>query len=122
LKTPEGEIPAFRDRLRELRTEQSLSQASLAAKLGYNPATIAGYEAGRTEPAIEVLCVFAETLHVSVDYLTGYSNIRVPQREQAISAEDEPFLNIYLQLSEQNKAHLRAYAGYLSFLEMIPQE
>jgi len=122
LKTLEGENPTFRDRLRELRAEQNLSQASLAAKLGYNPATIAGYEGGRTEPSIEVLSVLAETLHVSVDYLTGYSNIRVPCLNQAISAEDEPFLNTYLQLTEQKKAHIRAYAGYLSFLEMVPQE
>lgn len=112
----------FRDRLRELRCEQNLSQASLAAKIGYNPATIAGYEAGRTQPAIEVLQVFAEVLHVSVDYLTGRSNIRNPYINEEITAEDEIFLNLYLQLPEQNKIHLRAYTGYLSFLELVPQK
>lgn len=114
------ETATFRDRLKELRSEQNLSQASLAAKIGYNPATIAGYEAGRTQPSIEVLFVFAEELHATVDYLTGYSNIRVPCKNISILEEDEPFLNVYLQLPEQNKAHLRAYAAYLSFLEMVP--
>ena len=112
---------SFRDRLRELRTEQGLSQANLAAKLEYNPATIAGYEAGRTEPSMDVLCVLAETLHVSVDYLTGYSGIRAPYENTPIAEADEPFLNTYLQLPSENKTHLRAYAGYLSFLELIPE-
>ena len=110
----------FRDRLKELRVEQNLSQANLAAKIGYNPATIAGYEAGRTQPAIEVLHVFAEVMQVSVDYLTGRSDIRNPYRKEGITEEDSAFLDLYLQLPEENKAHLRAYAGYLSFLELIP--
>ena len=99
-----------------------MSQASLAAEIGYNPATIAGYETGRTQPAIEVLRIFAEVLHVSVDYLTGRSNIRNPYMNEQITAEDKIFLNTYLQLPEQNKIHLRAYTGYLSFLELVPQE
>ncbi|MBP3629163.1 MAG: helix-turn-helix transcriptional regulator [Anaerotignum sp.] len=122
LETIAKEPVAFRDRLRELRCEQNMSQASLAAEIGYNPATIAGYETGRTQPAIEVLRIFAEVLHVSVDYLTGRSNIRNPYMNEQITAEDKIFLNTYLQLPEQNKIHLRAYTGYLSFLELVPQE
>ena len=39
-----------------------------------------------------------------------------------VTAEDETFLNAYLQLPEQNKVHLRAYTGYLSFLELALQK
>lgn len=116
------EAITFRDRLRELRNEQNLSQAKLAAQIGYNPATIAGYESGRTQPSIEVLQVFAKVLHVSIDYLTGHSNIRNPYMGEQITTEDKNFLSIYLQLPEQNKAHLRAYTGYLTFLELVPQK
>ena len=122
LKHNENDALSFRERLKELRSEQNLSQAALATKIGYNPATIAGYEAGRTQPSIEVLQVFAEVLHASVDYLTGRSHIRNPYMNEQLTAEDETFLNAYLQLPEQNKVHLRAYTGYLSFLELALQK
>lgn len=64
------------ERMKELRTERSLSQGKLAAELKIGIATYCRYESGMREPGASLLGRMADYYGVSVDYLLGRSDIR----------------------------------------------
>lgn len=63
------------ERLKELRTEQGLTQSELAKRLNLNSVTYLRYEKGQREPSLGLLMIFAEYFDVSVDYLIGFKDI-----------------------------------------------
>lgn len=69
-------VSMFQKRLKELRIEKKITQDELGAVLSFTRATISGYEIGRNEPSIEDLNKLAVYFDVSVDYLTGKSDVR----------------------------------------------
>ena len=56
-------------RLRAARAAADISQTALSEALECSPATVANWEAGRTEPVASQLQQIAELCHVSVDWL-----------------------------------------------------
>lgn len=64
-------ISNYRERMRELRHRDSLSQAGLAKRLGVSQSTVAGWEKRKSEPNIEMLRRMAVAFGVTVDYLIG---------------------------------------------------
>ena len=62
---------AFSKRLKDLRDEKGLSQASLADKLGAGRTSIIAYEKEDTLPPIDVVRRAAEYFGVTCDYLLG---------------------------------------------------
>lgn len=67
----------FNERLRELRIERKMSQEELADKLNISRQAVANWETERGEPSISFLLQLAEFFDVSIDYLCGYTGIRV---------------------------------------------
>lgn len=67
----------FNKRLRELRLERKMSQEELAKKLNISRQAIANWETERGEPSISFLLQLAEFFNVSMDYLCGYTDIKV---------------------------------------------
>lgn len=67
----------FPKRLRELRTENILSQQKLALIIGISQQAVFNWEKGITQPNIETLIRLAELFKVSIDYLVGYSNKQI---------------------------------------------
>lgn len=63
-------------RLEMLRKEKGLSQEIFAKKVNMTQQRISSYEKGKREPDIETLKTFADFFGVSIDYLTGNSDIR----------------------------------------------
>ena len=61
-------------RLKQLRSENHLTQAQLAEILGIAKTTLAAYEQGKSEPNIELLIKLADYFCVTVDYLIGKTN------------------------------------------------
>lgn len=61
-------------RLKQLRTENHLTQAQLAEILGIAKTTLAAYEQGKSEPNIVLLIRMANYFCVTVDYLIGKTN------------------------------------------------
>lgn len=59
----------FKDKLKQLRLNNKLTQEDLAKVLGYTRAAISGYELGRNEPDYEVLNKIAKYFDVTTDYL-----------------------------------------------------
>lgn len=61
----------MRNRIRELRNEQSLTLKELGEKVGLAPNTISQYETGDREPKLKTWQKLADYFDVSVGYLQG---------------------------------------------------
>ena len=59
----------FGERLKKARNAKNLSQQGLADIIGKSLNTVGLYERGLRQPSLETLCLLADTLEVSVDYL-----------------------------------------------------
>ena len=59
------------DKLREIRKQKGMTQATLSAFSGVNRVCIAKYETGKSEPTLKTAQRLAETLGVTVDELIG---------------------------------------------------
>lgn len=62
-------------RLRDLRLNQGLSQKVIADYLGCSTVVYSRYETGSREPSMDTLMRLADYFNVSIDYLTGKSDI-----------------------------------------------
>jgi transcriptional regulator with XRE-family HTH domain len=63
--------------IRQRRAELGLSQADLAAKVGVDKRQIRRYEAGETQPTLNVALAIARALGISIDELAGEKTQRV---------------------------------------------
>lgn len=61
----------FKDRLKELRTENSLTQVQLGKIVGVSKMAVSHWEKGHSEPSINQLILLSEIFKVSIDYLVG---------------------------------------------------
>lgn len=59
------------NRMRSARKEKGLSMGKLSDKTGIAVNSIAGYELDRHEPSLFNICLIADALDVSIDYLAG---------------------------------------------------
>lgn len=102
----------FKDRIKELRTKNGLTQSQLAERLGFKTyTTVSKWEAGENLPRGKELKLLAEMFNVSSDYILGISDdkeikfksmVRIynelhPNRQQKVYHFAEH------QLEEQNK-------------------
>ncbi len=62
-------------RLRDLRLNHGLSQKVIADYLGCSTVVYSRYETGSREPSMDTLMRLADYFNVSIDYLTGKSDI-----------------------------------------------
>ena len=67
----------FGERLTQVRKRKSLSQAETGKKIGINSEAYGRYERGGVRPTIEMAVKIAQALEVSLDYLTGNSDIEL---------------------------------------------
>ena len=65
----------FKNRLRECREAQRLSQEQLAHLCGVSYSTYRRYESGENEPLLSVSAKIARELGISLDYLSGLSDL-----------------------------------------------
>lgn len=90
----------FSLRIKELREERGLSQAKLARELNVGTGSVGMWESTQEIPPVRKLLVIADYFGVSLDYLVGKSDVKVP------AAEKDPFLAEYRALSPARKALL----------------
>lgn len=76
----------FGQRVKLLRLQKGLSQASLAQILGVTPTQVSDMEKGKTTTSLDRLVILCQTLDVSADYLLGLRD--TPKQE---SKADENF-------------------------------
>jgi transcriptional regulator with XRE-family HTH domain len=68
---------SFRSRLVETRKKRNISQAELASRVGLHSNALGRYERGEAIPSVEVATKLASELEISLDYLTGLSDIEI---------------------------------------------
>ncbi len=68
----------YNERIRELREDRDLSQATIADLLHIGQKTYSDYELGKTRIPLENVIVLAQYYDVSMDYICGVSNTAAP--------------------------------------------
>ena len=66
----------YNERIREIREDNSLTQQKIADLLHIGQRTYSDYESGKNRIPIDNLLILAKLYDVSLDYITGASNIK----------------------------------------------
>ena len=72
----EGHVMDYNERIRELRKNRSMVQQEIADMLEVGQRTYADYENGKTRIPVKSLLVLARFYDVSMDYISGASNVK----------------------------------------------
>ena len=83
----------------ELRKEQKISQTDLADKLEIHKNVLGRYERGEVLPSIEIARKIADILDVSLDYLTGKTDVEMDKHTRKRILEVSKF-------EEDDKQHI----------------
>lgn len=65
----------YNERIREIREDRSLTLQNVADLLNVGQRTYADYESGKTRIPVDSLMILAKYYNVSMDYISGASNI-----------------------------------------------
>ena len=84
------------NRVKKLREELNLKQEELAKKIGVSPSAIGMYERDLREANDDIKLRMCDLFNCSMDYLTGKSDIRNPEKL------DTELLNIGLSKKDYN--------------------
>ena len=106
MDTPEFALD-FKMRIRDLLTEQKISEEEFAERAGFNYEEKDSYLYGNRIPSIEDLIKIAGALNVSTDYLLNVTN------RKRISAEEEMLLQSFNRCDKECKKYLISKAGVL---------
>jgi transcriptional regulator with XRE-family HTH domain len=78
---------SFTDRFVQLRRQHSLTQQQMADNIGIHITQVKRYEAGETQPSLDILKKIAVSFNVSVDWLVFEECEREPQGELKLKFE-----------------------------------
>ena len=70
------------ENIKRLRKQQEMKQAVLASKLNIGRQTLSAYERGVTLPDVLALIKIADYFGVSLDELTGRSELIIPDEKE----------------------------------------
>lgn len=96
-------------RLKELREGKKETQQQLSIILNVSQTMISRYELGIAYPDIETLIAIARHYYVSVDYLLGVSEIKLPYSRSDLSAKEQEMLFLFKRLDNAQKDKAMAY-------------
>ena len=74
----------FPERLREARKRCGLSHRTLGDCIGKARSTVCNYERGVGYPTVETILLMAEVLHISVDDLLGYRQVKCRAKKKQV--------------------------------------
>lgn len=66
----------YNERIREIREDHGFTQQNIANLLHIGQRTYSDYENGKTRIPVDSLIILAKHYDVSVDYISGASNIK----------------------------------------------
>ena len=96
-------------RLKELREAKKESQQKLALMLNVSQTMVSRYELGQAYPDFETLITLAKHYNVSIDYLIGYSDSKLPYSKSDLSESEHALLLSYKQLNDTQREKVTAY-------------
>ena len=103
------------NRIRELREEKHITQIRLSIDLEVSQETISAYEKGKYFPSVKSLIKLANIFDVSIDYLLGTSDIRMPINTNDLKSYEKKLLLLTQSMDEIGREKLISYAeGYLA--------
>jgi transcriptional regulator with XRE-family HTH domain len=107
----------FGERLTQVRKRKNLSQADIGKKIGINGDAYGRYERNDVKPTIEMAVKIAQALEVSLDFLTGNSDIELDkatlnriQEVTKLSDKDKDYIYVTLDALIRDFKNKMAYA------------
>lgn len=107
----------FGERLTQVRKKKNLSQAEVGKKIGINGDAYGRYERNEVKPTIEMAVKIAQALEVSLDYLTGNSDIELDkatldrvQEVTKLTEKDKDYIFVTLDALIRDFKNKHAYA------------
>jgi len=100
------------NRIRQLREEIGMTQVRLSIELEVSQETISAYENGKHYPSMLSAIKMMEIFNVGVDYMMGFSDVRVPVMN--IKENEQILLNYFKILPEHKKELALAYIKGMS--------
>ena len=102
-------VSDFATRIKLLQKEKEMSQTEIAKRYGLDRTSVGKWEANVSAPDIETLQDLANLFGVSMDYLTGVSDIRNPYEPDTIAAhhDADEFTEDELRAIEEFKETVR---------------
>ncbi|MBO4580478.1 MAG: helix-turn-helix transcriptional regulator [Clostridiales bacterium] len=100
------------ERLISLRKTLEITQAEAARLIGVSQPAYQRYEAGTRTPSLHVVRDIANAYNVSVDYLTGNSNIKRPDYITVNKNESPILFSIIEQCREYDDEQLKRILDY----------
>ncbi|MFW5891549.1 MAG: helix-turn-helix domain-containing protein, partial [bacterium] len=83
-------MASFPERMKQLRKEKGISLEKLSDKIGTTKSTLSRYENNKREPKIHIAQKIADEFNVSVDFLLGRTNERLPAHELKETMAKDP--------------------------------
>ena len=96
-------------RIKELRENKKESQQKLAMLLNVSQTMISRYELEQAYPDVEMLIKLAQHFGVSVDYLIGVSESKLPYTKSNLSDQEQQMLFLFKRLSKTQKEKAVSY-------------
>lgn len=104
------------ERLSQLIRDSGLEQKQVAETLGIKKTTFNGYVKNTREPKLETLMLIADYFNVSVDYLTGHTDIRkaefghLPENLNSfvLDPENIPYLEAAKEMKAKSEKNFKA--------------
>ena len=96
-------------RIKELRADKKESQQKLAMLLNVSQTMISRYELEQAYPDVEMLIKLAQHFGVSVDYLIGVSESKLPYTKSNLSEQEQQILFLFKRLSKTQKEKAVSY-------------
>lgn len=107
----------FGERLTQVRKRKSLSQAEVGKKIRINGDAYGRYERNEVKPTIEMAVKIAQALEVSLDYLTGNSDVELDkatldrvQEVTKLPEKDKDYIFVTLDALIRDFKNKHAYA------------
>ncbi|MGB7604365.1 MAG: helix-turn-helix transcriptional regulator [Lutisporaceae bacterium] len=110
------------EKLKQLRTEKSLTQIELAKLFNTSHATINRYEKGVNEPDSKTITKFADFFNISTDYILDRTNIRNGAMQSKYDLDPNNIeYKSYKEIIDKFKSLLEQ-EGIITENDPIPQE
>lgn len=81
-------LKEFGDRIRNLRTQDELSQEQLSYKTGFHRTYIGMIERGERNISLTNMAIFAKAFNLSIDELLKFENSKELLKEYKLKTED----------------------------------
>lgn len=96
----------MRNRIRELRKENHMSQIHLSIELEVAQETVSAYENGKHYPSFQSLVKMSNLFNVPIDYIMGLSD---SIGDNSLSEKENQMLRMFKTLNDNNQDKVISY-------------